>query len=60
MIDTANEIAKAIRAVGPKDREELLINFLASAAAGLTIVVGPRETAEILYRFADAAVDEIN
>lgn len=49
-------VAEALRLRPADERPKFLRELLAHAAAGLVIVEGGRETAEAVYRLADAVV----
>lgn len=55
-MDAATLIARAIDECAAASRPALLRELLAHAAAGLVITEGHAETAEAIYRLADAVV----
>lgn len=52
--DAAAIVARALSRRRPKDRTQFLRELLAHTAAGLLIIEGKNETAETIYRLADA------
>ena len=54
--DAAQLVVEAMALRPPGERAFLLCEIMAHAAAGLTVITGPQDTAEKVYRLADAIV----